>query len=147
MPIIKVLRSYLPDDSCVLGKLILPDGWSCFTLERPWEQNQQNISCIPEGIYQLGMRSSSIVQRTSGGEFNKGYEIQNVLNRTFIMIHPGNYIRNSKGCILPGKNISYSNKEGLMVTHSRDTFRNLMKRLSEHDDWQIDISTKQGGNE
>lgn len=138
-------RSYMPDNSCTLGKLTLPDGWSCYIMENPWQDNARNVSCIPEGTYTLGKRQSPMVERTSRGAFSIGWEVQGVPGRDFIMIHPGNYVRNTDGCLLPGLDISFTQDEGLMVTSSQIAFKELMERLKQQESWQIIIKTKEGG--
>jgi hypothetical protein len=122
-------RAYLPDESAVLGKWVMPGGWSCYTLENPWVNNERRVSCIPEGVYTLGMRDSPVVARTTAGEYTRGWEITNVPGRTFIMIHPGNWTHNTDGCVLVGRAISWDSR-GFMVTQSRDTFRYFMKEMA-----------------
>lgn len=82
----ELLRSYLPDRT--VGKL----GKFC-TLERPWLNNQQKISCIPEGEYR--------VLRDRAGRY-QCFRIDLVPGRTNIEFHAGNYPSNSEGCILVG---------------------------------------------
>lgn len=141
---LKLERSYLPDNSCTLGKLTLPCGFECFTLEPPSLQNKTNVSCIPEGVYCLRLRNSPIVERTSKGEFKKGWEVCNVAGRTFIMIHVGNWVHNTDGCILVGDTLNFSNM-GFMVTNSVMTFKKLMKQLEAKPEWLIQISNKVQG--
>ena len=134
---ITLQRAYLPDGTCTLGRLKLPNGCTCLVMENPWRGNKKGASCIPEGIYTMRKRRSPMVERTSGGEFLDGWEICDAPDRTFIMIHPGNYVRDTDGCLLVGKTIGWNGE--LMVTHSRDVFRSLMKSLESQDEWQIDI--------
>jgi hypothetical protein len=129
VPVLVLERAYLPDGSATLGKLSLPDGWSCYTLENPWKDNQARVSCIPEGGYALGLRESPVVQRTTSGRYREGWEVQDVPDRTFVMVHPGNWEHNTEGCILPGRAFSWDGRHGPMVTHSQDTFDALMARL------------------
>lgn len=130
-PLLRLTRAYLPDGSATLGRLDLPCGWQCFTLELPWQQNAPRVSCIPEGTYPLALRRSEVVQRTSGGEFRKGWEVQGVKGRTFIMVHPGNYAKDTLGCPLVGRGFSWHTTHGPMVTHSRQTFQGFMARMAE----------------
>lgn len=67
------------------------------TLERPWLNNRQNVSCIPEGRYKV-----NFLPRTYSGKFNRVYHLQNVPNRTGILIHTGNLVSQIQGCILVG---------------------------------------------
>lgn len=131
--------AYSPDGT--FGKMYVPGGFECYTVELPWKDNQPRVSCIPEGMYGLGKRYSPVVQRSSGGEFEVGWEVQNVPGRSLIMIHPGNWPSNFMGCIGTGKAYAViSGKNG--VTSSRDTFRELMAELETRKDWQILITQK-----
>lgn len=145
MSIIKLERSYAPDDSCTLGRLTMPCGYACLTIERPWLDNKTNVSCIPEGAYSLSLRQSSVVNRTSGGEFTSGWEVRDVAGRTYIMLHPGNWAKDTNGCILPGDSLASHPEHGLMVTNSRKTFRNLMGKLEAKGEWTLQVTTKRGG--
>lgn len=99
-----------------------------FTCERQWQGNAKNVSCIPEGNYNIGLRQSQVVTDSSGGEFIEGWELKEVHGRTFIMIHPANWPKEVKGCIALGK--SYTIMRGANgVTHSRDSFREFMNLL------------------
>lgn len=138
-------RAYLPDRSATIGILTLPCGWNCYILERPWLCNSQNISCIPEGLYVLTQRSSAIVDRTTKGAHKIGWEVTQVTQRSHIMIHPGNWAKDSEGCLLPGNSISYTPNGGVMVANSVATFNQLMEKLSVADDWLLQITTKSGG--
>ncbi|WP_342626249.1 DUF5675 family protein [Aequorivita sublithincola] len=76
------------------GTLTLNGHFICFTIELPWQENQRNISCIPEGKYQLRSRYSP--------NFNNHLEILDVYGRTLILIHPANNaIEELRGCIAP----------------------------------------------
>lgn len=142
---LRLERSYLPNNQCTLGKLTLPCGWSCLTLERPWLNNQTSISCIPEGVYTLRQRFSPVVQRTTRNEFTEGWQVEHIPGRSFIMLHPGNWACDTHGCILPGQGLGFSADKGLMVTQSRNTFHALMERLTDQKEWLLQISTQSGG--
>jgi hypothetical protein len=126
-------RSYPPDGGPVLGKLVLPD-WECVTLERPWLQNKPNVSCIPEGTYELQMRRSPLLERITEGKYLTGWEVMNVPKRTFIMFHPGNWVQDTEGCILVGRKITWTDREGSMITSSRNTFHYFMKNMEQLED-------------
>lgn len=77
------------------GKLYLfgVESTQClYTLEPPDFNNKPNISCIPIGEY---------VCRYDG----KDLRIYDVPNRLGIKIHQGNYLKDTKGCILVGESI------------------------------------------
>lgn len=126
------------------GKLLLDGNPLCYTVERPWLKNQACVSCIPEGMYNLGLRHSKVIERTTKNVFHQGWEIMNVPNRTYIMIHPGNWPNDVKGCIAVGTEVvsmQQKNKTWVpAVTQSRDTFKVLMKILDVHHKWQLKVT-------
>jgi hypothetical protein len=83
-----------------------------FTLELPWLDNQKNISCIPEGGYKASPYSSP--------RYPDVYQVHGVPDRTYILFHIGNYIKNTDGCILPGKTVDWQKP---MVGSSGDTMK------------------------
>lgn len=99
-----------------------------YTVERPWEGNAPEVSCIPEGTYPLRLRPSPVVHRTSGGRYREGWEVCDVPGRTLIMIHPANRGVELAGCIAPGKGLGYTSGEWA-VTNSRDAFEELMRAI------------------
>ena len=137
--------AYSPDGT--FGKLYIPSvGFECFTVELPWEDNEPRVSCIPEGVYTLGKRYSPVVQRSSGGEFKEGWEVQDVPGRTYIMIHPGNWPHNFKGCIGVGRDyMVIPDRTGTPrngVSSSRLTFSKLMAVMDTSNGWELDIRQK-----
>ena len=73
------------------GTLILPDGSEFNTLERPWINNQVNVSCIPAGRYNF--------KRDTHGR-HQWFRLLNVEGRTDIEFHTGTKPTHSNGCIL-----------------------------------------------
>ena len=66
----------------------------CLAMELPWKDNRRNVSCIPPGKYQ-GIRAPD----RSGCP---AFWIENVPGRDGIMIHVGNYLSETEGCVLTG---------------------------------------------
>lgn len=87
---LELVRSYLPDRTIGLIKL---SAVELKTLERPWKNNEPNISCIPEGTY--------IVNRDETGK-HRYYRVEGVANRTLIEIHVANKPSHLQGCIALG---------------------------------------------
>jgi hypothetical protein len=85
-----------------IGVLQLFGKVLCYTLELPWKDNKQNISCIPTGKYKC------IVAKYKGKD---RWLIQNVPNRDGIFIHEGNVHSEIKGCVLIGSGIGYLNDD------------------------------------
>ena len=116
-------------DDCTLGRLSYKD-LECFTLELPWLDNQQNVSCIPEGRY----RAAKHVSPSLGDVLH----LDDVDGRTYIYIHSGNFTSQILGCILVGDGIRYLNQDKIPdVTNSGDTFRELYSSLT--DEFWIEI--------
>ena len=70
----------------------------CHTLELPWLNNHQNISCIPSGVYD--------VSRSVSQKFGDCYRFASVHKRSGILIHAGNTIKDTRGCILVGLDVN-----------------------------------------
>lgn len=112
-------------------------GFMCFTVERPWKDNEPNVSCIPCGAYAMKLSF-----------FNKGnypaYEIESVPGRTAILIHVANTMEDVIGCIGVGKDIAYIN--GLWaVRSSHVAYSEFMDSMGDRLFETISISNHQGG--
>lgn len=118
-------------------------GKEFFTVERPWNNNESNVSCIPEGTYTLRMRDSGVVSRSTGGAYSRGWEVTNVKGRSFIMIHPGNTLDDLQGCIAPGKSLGVVGGKWA-VSASRQAFDELMKTLAGQSEWKLAIDFSSG---
>jgi len=68
------------------------------TLERPWQDNQASVSCIPAGRYRC--------ERVRSPKFGWTFEVKNVPGRTHILFHNGSFIEDTEGCILVGEEFS-----------------------------------------
>ena len=85
-------RTYYP--SGTNGDILFNGLKLCCSIELPWKDNQQRISCIPEGKYELEKRYSL--------RFKWHLLLKNVPGRDLILIHPANdAFRELKGCIAP----------------------------------------------
>ena len=81
-----------------IGELFLNGERICDTLENPWQDNQRNISCIPEGVYPVRLR----LPRESASRDYLHLLVQEVPNRDWILFHRGNTAKDTSGCILVG---------------------------------------------
>ena len=93
--VVTLKRSYKKDRTD--GVLTLPSGKTLVTLERPWLDNLCNKSCIPPGVYLC-----NYLERSNSGKYKRCWHVQNVPGRSGILWHPGNLVRHTLGCILPG---------------------------------------------
>lgn len=125
------------------GRLQIGD-WRCCTLEPAWKGNARSISCIPGGTYTMRQRQSPVVERTSNGRFPRGWEVCDVPERSYIMVHPGNWVRNTDGCILVGRSHEVIRDQRNAahlpgVTSSQATFADLMELLAVLEEWTLHI--------
>ena len=124
MQIKALLKRFDYSDKQTLGSLVIYNErnviYSCYTLELPDFKNAKQISCIPKGIYNIKPRYSE--------KFKNHFHVTNVPNRSYILIHSGNYYTQIKGCILVGKTLTDINKDGYKdVTNSKLTLNKLLK--------------------
>lgn len=105
------------DSVQTLGALTV-GGFECYTLELPWRGNKRRISRIPEGIY-TGIPHVS-------PNFGNSIWIKDVPDRSEILVHYGNFYRNTLGCVLVGRTLFDIDDDGHVdVTHSRSTMEQL----------------------
>lgn len=118
-----VLLFRFEDDGKQTLGMILAKGRTFYTLERPWLNNQSDISCIPDGDYIV-----KYLARSASGRYSNVYWIQSVDGRFGVLIHAGNVVRHTKGCILIGKTHGYlaGQKAVLSSAVGLAQFRSLM---------------------
>lgn len=108
----------------------------CYTLERPWLDNQHGVSCIPAGTYTVRRRWSKKHNRDVWG-------LLDVPGRSDIEIHPADDPRELEGCIAPGTEIGEVWTErfgdGYGVRHSRDALALLEQHVGDAEEWTLTI--------
>ena len=108
----------------VTGKLLLLDNKNNLilqlrTLERPWVFNERKISCIPSGTY--------LVKRHISPKFGQCFKIQDVKGRSDILIHSGNVVNDTLGCVLVGLTSgTVDDSDSAMVYSSRKAMAVLL---------------------
>jgi len=123
------LKRKYREGEATLGIITMKSKELCRTLERPWLDNQSNVSCIPEGKY--------IAKKYSSAKYPDVWELKNVKDRTYILIHAGNLVKHTEGCILVGMDWGFLNDE-LAVLSSRKALYSL--RMTLGDEFEIEIS-------
>jgi hypothetical protein len=89
---LELIRTYYPEGTN--GKILAHGSLITYTIELPWKDNLTQVSCIPEGRYELVKRWSP--------KFNRHLHVMNVSQRENILIHPANDAKHElKGCIAP----------------------------------------------
>ena len=81
------------------------------TLEPPWRDNQENVSCIPPGRYRC--------ERIRSPKFGWTFEVKNVPNRTHVLFHSGNTLEDTHGCILVGEEFSGTWEKPVLASSQR----------------------------
>lgn len=88
-------RTYFPTGTN--GDLLCGETPICHTIELPWKNNENSVSCIPEGRYEL--------KRFKSGKHGLVLEVCNVPHRSAILLHKANYalrpVQQLEGCIAP----------------------------------------------
>ena len=107
------------------------DGFECYTVERPWLDNAVNVSCVPDGVYTM--------ERHDSPKFGPDvWELQNVPERSYILIHAGNTSKDVTGCIALGEGLRVG---GDGVTSSRKALAEFEKLTNGIESLDIKIAS------
>ncbi|MDB4299641.1 DUF5675 family protein [bacterium] len=123
-----LIDRYSKEDKQTIGGFYLLNNnngilFDCHSLELPWKDNKNDISCIPTGEY--------IVRKRYSKKYKNHLHVTDVEGRTWILIHHGNYHTDILGCIILGSDLSDINKDGhIDVTDSKKTLKKLMKLIT-----------------
>lgn len=129
------LKRFLDDGKQTLGSLsFVPDGitelFVCKSLELPWKDNLNNVSCVPKGKYECQWTRSNRLS-TAVGHNVFAYEVLSVPNRTGIRIHSANYFFQLLGCVALGDAHKDINSDGeLDIIHSGATVEKFAMLLN-----------------
>lgn len=118
-------------ENCTLGELYMNGSFFAYTLEEPYKNNQRNISCIPEGEYHLIEYLSAKFGKNTHGIVPL---VVDTAPREYILMHPGNTVLDTRGCILIGSKIGELTIEGAKydaVLNSVEAFKDLVYYLVE----------------
>lgn len=130
-----VIDRILHQDKQTLGWFVLYDGIKplirCSVLELAFLDNKQNISSICSGVY--------IVEKRWSEKFGNHFILLDVDGREYILIHKGNYFKDTRGCLLFGNNFTDFNGDGYLdVTISSRTMKKLYDLAP--DKWKLTIN-------
>jgi len=100
-------------------------AWACCTLELPWRSNARRESCIPPAPGQDAVEYEA--RRHDSPTFGDTLWLPEVEGRSEILVHAGNYVSDTLGCILVGRQFTDLNGDGRTdVTNSRATLEELL---------------------
>lgn len=76
------------------GALFYQGKFICFMIELPWKENARNVSCIPDGRYELALWYTD--------RYKHHLVVKNVPGRSGILVHPANdAAKELRGCLAP----------------------------------------------
>lgn len=101
-----------------------------FTLENPLRTSNTD-NRIPAGVYKC--------RPYSGTKYKDVFEVQNVPNRSAILIHWGNFESDTEGCILVGDSAGVSSGGKPAVLQSRVSFDRLKQLLVGVKEFELEI--------
>ena len=113
------------------GALTIDGTPFCVTLEPANMDNESNISCIPVGRY--------IIQPYKSPKYRNTWEVMSVPNRTYILIHAGNELKHTLGCIIVAKHFGKLHGKWA-VLNSGTTFQALLKNLNGNKEAELIIT-------
>lgn len=111
------------------GALVIDHLPFCVTMELPWRDNRNSLSCIPAGKYKWKKHNSP----------SKGpvIWIQDVPGRSWIYFHVANWPSNVLGCIGVGLRYGRSGTGEYGVLDSAVAMSGLLKRLPANGEIEI----------
>lgn len=114
------------------GALSIEGKAFCVTLELPDRNNRKNISNIPEGVY--------LCKKINSPTFGLTFQIMDIPNRSSILFHAGNFIDDTKGCVILAEHYGKLHGERA-VLNSGNTFKKFMSLMHEVDSFALKIQT------
>lgn len=106
-------RVYLPTET--LGSLYVDGQLICKTMELPWKDNRNGVSCIPEGSYPV-TKEPPIPKDDVMGRHERKYwhfRLHDTGKRQGILIHLITFVKDLRGCVGVGDKFADLNKDGV----------------------------------
>lgn len=130
------LKRLITLSDVTIGAFSIDDKFQCFTLEDPpHDPKIMGKTRIPAGIYALAPRYHGRKYMQYKQRFPKlpegVIEIMDIPNFTDVLIHIGNYPKDTAGCVLVGQGIR-KRRGTLMLTDSTAAYRELFPKLYDY---------------
>jgi hypothetical protein len=111
---------------------VLRDGAIPFavTMEPPWSNNEQRVSCIPPGLYTC--------KRVVSPKFGETFEVTGVPGRSHILFHAGNTLDDTEGCIMVAEEFGGTDMLPIIVSSKRGYGEFMAKQISK-DAFEIEV--------
>lgn len=130
IPIIEIIRLEENFRYGTFGVMKINKEVFCVTLEPRDEENVQSISSIPAQQY--------LCKRIISPKYSECFEIQNVPGRTHILIHAGNVVEHTEGCVIVAEHYGKL-QENRAVLNSGNTYKKFMALLEGHDELHLTL--------
>lgn len=130
MQIVELIRLEENHDHGTFGVLKINKEVFCCTLEPPDRLNTQNVSSIPAQQY--------ICERYRSPKYGNTFKVTNVPGRSSVLIHAGNVVNHTKGCIILGQYFGKL-KDLRAVLNSGKTFKCFMEMMDGVDKFHLTI--------
>lgn len=144
-----VRNSSLSSSKGEYGTLYLDGKLFCFTCEQRWNDNKLASSCIPVGPYELRPYDSpahgkTVVFHNPALNIYSTPELipKGVKGRSLCEIHNANWPFQLKGCIAVGRELISIAPNGLGVTSSVATFKELIGKLGDRSGLKAIVRTE-----
>ena len=138
----------LSDGTGIFGSLFIDDVPFCATCEQPWNANQADHSCIPEGTYELlpydspAHGATIVFHNPALGIYGTPVMIPSGMpGRSLCEIHNANWPFQLKGCVAVGAHVMDIPPNGRGVNSSVATFTTLMQRWGDRSGLTATIRT------
>ena len=119
-------------DDGIFGTLSIEGmGQIAVTLEHSYNK----VPKIPKGVFTCQRSMHRLHGMTEDFET---FELMNIPGHDNILLHWGNYNKDSEGCILVGSIINKNN--AWTITNSRIAFANFMKKVKGLDSFQLEVT-------
>lgn len=105
-----LLKRLWPNNIATIGALYVDGANECFSLELPLtfegKENVPNLTCVQAGRFQILLQPSPHFEQSSDPWVKKFAtrmpHLQNVPGRSYVMVHFGDFVADTDGCILVG---------------------------------------------
>lgn len=109
--------------SATIGKMYINGVYECWTLEDAYHAEKvPHETRIPFGAYEVALRHSPKFTPNYG---HKMLWLKEVPGFDYILIHKGNTIKDTSGCILVGTDVS-----GDTLLHSKDAYDKFYNKVA-----------------
>lgn len=123
-------------EGATFGVLSIDDEPLFVTCEDAWRDNERQISCIPQGRY--------TITRHRSPKFGLCFHVDDVPERSDILVHAGNTSEDTLGCILLG--MLYGSLEGQpAIRQSKIAMARFMERMGADLKAELTIISVYGG--